>query len=179
MDHEGSSGALLTGLAVRLVIGFGVTWSLYYTQGPFGLVFAAPVWGLLLAKPILELIPAVTSALRRSAYGDWEGEVHTFETHPLRVRDVGGYVWIVDGDLLAVLGEKPSDTQRRRADAAFHAPIPDTSLWGWSEPGAIKLLAASRHPDANKLRLFLERQVFLPARKRRERGGRGPEATAS
>lgn len=159
----------MIGLAGRLAIGLAASWFLLYTQGAIGLVFAAPIWGLLLARPIIEGVPTLIGGLRRSAYTNWEGEVHTFETHSLRVRDVGGYVWIVDGDLLAVLGEKPSDTRRRRADGAFHAPIPDTRLWGWSEAGVIKLLTGSRHPDAHKLRLFLERQVFLPARKRRER----------
>jgi hypothetical protein len=171
MDHEGSIRALVIGLTVRILAGCAVTWFLYQMQGPFGLLFAAPVWGMLLARPILELIPAFTRGLRRSAYTDWEGEVHTFETHSLRVRSIGGYAWVVDVDLLAIVGEKASDTRRRRADAALHAPIPDSRLWGLSEAGAVKLLASSRHPEANKVRLFLERQVFLPARKRRERAG--------
>jgi hypothetical protein len=87
------------------------------------------------------------------------------------VCSVGGYPRIVDGDLLAALGEKPGQTQRRRSDPAYHAQIPETSLWGFSESGAIKLLKSNRHPDAHRLKLFLERQVFLPARKRRERAG--------
>jgi hypothetical protein len=33
-------------------------------QDPFGLVFAAPVWGVLLAKPILDLVPGLVGGLR-------------------------------------------------------------------------------------------------------------------
>jgi hypothetical protein len=171
LDREGSTRAMLIGLVVRVAIGSAITWALYFMQGPLGLVFAAPAWGALLAKPILDLVPAVVGGLRSSAFPYREGDVHTFETHHLRVCSVGGYPWIVDSDLLAALGEKPSETQRRRADAAFHAEIPETNLWGFSESGAIKLLKARRHPDALRLQLFLERQVFLPARKRRERAG--------
>jgi hypothetical protein len=74
----------------------------------------------------------------------------------------------VDVDLLSVLGEEPSEQSRRRADPARYAQLPDNGLWGYSEDGAIALLAASRHVDAHKLRLYLERQVFFPARKKRE-----------
>jgi hypothetical protein len=169
IDKEGTTQALWLGLTLRVLIGLEITWLLYYMQGAFGLVFAAPVRGALLAKPILEVISTFTRGLRASAFADWAGEVITFETHRLRIALVGGYPWIVDRDLLAVLGEKPSDALRRRYDAALCAQIPDTKLWGFSEAGATKLLTASRHPDAHKLRLLLERQVFLPARKRRER----------
>jgi hypothetical protein len=65
----------------------------------------------------------------------------------------------------------PRETQRRRSDAAYHAQIPETNTWGFSESGAIKLLKENRHRDAHRLQLFLERQVFQPARKRRERAG--------
>jgi len=171
IDREGSTRAMLIGLITRVVIGSAITWALYSMQGLLGLVFAAPAWGVLLAKPILDLVPELVGGLRSSAFPDWKGDVYTFDTHQLRVCSVGGYPWIVDGDLLAALGDKPGQTQRRRADAAYHAQIPETNLWGISESGAIKLLKAHRHPDAHRLRLFLERQVFLPARKRRERAG--------
>ena len=170
LDREGKTHAALIELAVRVAIGSAVTWFLFKGSGLLGLVFAAPLWGVLMAKPILELLPMLVSGAKRSAWGDRDGEVITFESHRLRIRLVADYPWIVDQDLLAVLGEAPSETARRRADPANCARLPDSKLWGYSESGAVKYLSASRHPDANKLRLLLERQVFFPARKRRERG---------
>jgi hypothetical protein len=141
---------------------------LYAGSGAIGLVFAAPVWGLLTARPILELVSVLVMRAKRSARTEWGGDVITFETHRLRVRYVAGYPWIVDEDLLAVLGKEGSDSMRRRADPANYAQLPASECWGYSEAGALKYLSASRHPDAHKLRLLLERQVFRPARKKRE-----------
>jgi hypothetical protein len=52
IDREGNTRAMLVGLVVRVAIGSAITWALYSMQGPLGLAFAAPAWGVLLAKPI-------------------------------------------------------------------------------------------------------------------------------
>jgi hypothetical protein len=169
LDWEGTTFALVGSSLVRAAIGVGITWFAYDFAGPTGLIYAALVWALLLPKMILDWLPALPRSARAAAVASREGDVYTFETHELRVLSIGGYPWVVDSDLLAVLGEEPTETSRRRYDAAHGARIPGMKLWAYSEAGAIKVLSASRHPDAQKLRLFLERQVFLPARKRRER----------
>jgi hypothetical protein len=168
LNREGTNRALFIELAVRAAICVAVTWFLWQGSGAIGLVLAALIWGLLMAKPILELVPMLVREMKRSAWSEWDGDVIVFETYRLRVRSVAGYPWIVDDDLLAVLGKQGSDAERRRSDPANRAHLPGTKLWGYSEGGALKYLSSSRHPDAHKLRLLLERQVFLPARKRRE-----------
>ena len=64
IDREGSTRTLLPRLAVCVAIGSAITWRLCFMQGPFGLVFAAPVWGVRLAKPILDLVPGLVGGLR-------------------------------------------------------------------------------------------------------------------
>src|SRR5262245_31302866 len=100
------------------------------------------------AIAILELTPKLVLRIRDVASADWHGAEHTFEIYRLRLQMVAGHPWLIDVDLLRVLGEQPSDTHRRRADPAHYAQIPDSELWGFSEKGAIKLLRESRHPDA-------------------------------
>jgi hypothetical protein len=173
LDWDGTTLAVVASWLVRTAIGVGVTWFAYDIAGPTGLIYAALVWALLLPKLILDWLPALPRSARAAAVASREGDVYTFETHELRVLSVGGYPWVVDTDVLAVLGEEPTETSRRRYDAAHCAKIPGMRLWAYSEAGASKMLGASRHPDAHRLRLFLERQVFLPARKRRERAQEG------
>src|SRR5262245_21967163 len=160
---------MLIELAARIGLGCIVTWFLYHRSGASGLVFAAPLWGVLLAKPILQIVPALVRGARRTAWGAHEGDAIAFRTHRLRIRYVAGHPWVVEEDLLAVLGETSSDAVRRRADPVHCAQLPDSALWGFSERGVVNYLLSSRHPDANKLRLLLERQVFLLARRKRER----------
>ena len=155
-------------LSIRIAIGTAFTWFACRQTGAVGLIFSAPVWGLLLARPVFEVLAAAHQRIKEAAWSEPGIERHAFGGHSLRVIHVGGYAWIVDIDLLSVLGEEPSKQSRRRADPARYAQLPDNGLWGYSEDGAIALLAASRHVDAHKLRLYLERQVFFPARKKRE-----------
>jgi hypothetical protein len=167
LDRKDTNRAMLIEFAVRAAIASLLTWFLYEGSGAIGLVLAATAWGVLMAKPIVELVSMLVSEAKRSAWGEWDGDVVAFENYRLRVQSVAGFPWIVDEDLLAVLGQTASDTTRRRANPANCAQLPETKLWGYSETGALKCLYASRHPDAHKLRLLLERQVFLPARKKR------------
>ena len=160
---------MLIELAARIALGSVVTWFLYHKSGATGLIFAAPLWGVLLAKPILELMSALVRGAKRSAWGGRDTDAIAFGIHRLRIRYVAGYPWVVDEDLLAALGEASSDALRRRVDPANCAQLPDSALWGLSERGVVNYLSSSRHPDANKLRLLIEHQVFLPARSKRER----------
>jgi len=169
LDWEGTTLGTVTSFLVRTAIGVAITWFAYDIGGATGLIFAAVVWSLLLPKLILDWLPALPRSARAAAVASREGDVYTFETYELRVLSIGGYPWVVDTDLLAVLAKEPNEALRRRYDAIDCAKVPGTKLWAYSEAGAIKLLGTSPHPDAHKLKLFLERQVFLPARKRRER----------
>ena len=155
-------------MAIRVAIGAAFTWFAYDTADAYGLVFSAPVWGLLLARPLFELGETLTQSIKQSAWEETGIERHSFGGDPVRVTHIDGFVWIVDTDLLAILGEKPSEQSRRRAHPARYARLPGNRLWGYSEDAVLSLLASSRHRDAHKLRLYLERQVFLPARRKRE-----------
>lgn len=145
-------------LSIRCAIGIAFTWFASRNAGAIGLAFSAPVWGLLLARPLFELFEALHQRIKQSAWDEPGIERHGFGGYPLRVKHVAGYPWIVDVDLLYVLGERPSKQSRRRAHPARYAPLTDSRVWGYSEDGALSLLAASRHPDAHKLKLYLERR---------------------
>jgi len=129
-------------LSIRIAIGTAFTWFACRQTGAVGLIFSAPVWGLLLARPVFEVLAAAHQRIKEAAWSEPGTERHAFGGHSLRVIHVGGYAWIVDIDLLSVLGEEPSKQSRRRADPARYAQLPDNSLWGYSEDGAIALLAA-------------------------------------
>ena len=175
LDQEATLVSLVKIWAWRIAVGALGTWFLVSRQGLFGLVWSAPLWGLLLTKPILESFSIMGRGIKASAMDTRGARLYTFQSQDLRVFFEGGQPWVAEPDLLAILGLKPDPERVRRYDATEYDRIGSTGLSGFSEAGALKLLAGSRHPDVLKLRLWLEREIFAPARKRRERAtdGRG------
>jgi len=168
LDEEGSALALVKMLAWRLAVGGLATWFLVSRQGLEGYVWAAVVWGLLLARPILESLGLIGHGLRAAALDLRGARLYTFQSRDLRVMLPDNRPWLVDTDLLGLIELKPNPTLTRDFAATEYGAIGNTGLRGFSEAGALKLLTASEHPDALKLRLFLEREVFAPARRRRQ-----------
>ena len=81
---------MLIEFAARIGLGSIVTWFLYHRSGATGLIFAAPLWSVLLAKPILEPVPALVRGARRSAWDGHERDAVAFGAHRLRIRYVAG-----------------------------------------------------------------------------------------
>jgi len=163
---------LLPELAFRLAIGAGATYGAWRYLGEFWPV-VVPIWGVLLAKPIIELVPALLRALREDVFAEWQGRYYAFDGHHIRVLDIEGKPWIVDADLVRSLGQRMSPPLRERLrktlDATEYDRLPATRLWGFSERGALKFLAQRQDPQALKLKLWLEREVYFVWHKRAER----------
>ena len=166
----------LADLALRLAICAGATYGAWRYLGEFWPV-VVPIWGVLLAKPIIEIVPAYVRALREEVFAEWQGRYYAFDGHHVRVLDVDGEPWIVDTDLVRSLGQRFSPRLRERLrktlDAAEYDRLPDTRLWGFSERGALKYLERRQDPQAMKLKLWLEREVYLVWHKRAEREATG------
>jgi hypothetical protein len=169
LDQEGRLASLVKMLGWRIAVGAVGTWFLVSRQGVFGLVWAAPLWGVLLARPIVESVSVLARGIKASALDTRGARLYTFRSHDIRVFFEDRRPWIVEPDLLAVLGLEPDPERTRRYDATEFDRIGSTGLKGFSEAGVLRVLAGSRHPDVIKLRLWLEREIFAPARRRRER----------
>jgi hypothetical protein len=167
LDEEDTSLALIKMLSWRLALGGLATWLFAWRYGPAGYVWSAVLWGVLLTRPIIESFGVIGRSIHAAALDLRGARLYTFQLRNLRVFLPGDRPWLVDTDLLAALDERPDPSLPRRFDSTEYAAIGDTGLHGFSEAGALRLLAGSRHPDALKLRLFLEREVFAPAKRRR------------
>ena len=172
LDEQATTLALVKLLLWRVALGAAATWLFVWRYGPAGYVWSAVLWGLLLTRPLIESFGVIVRGIHASALDLRGARLYTFQLHNLRVFLPGDRPWIVDIDLLSALGERPDESLPRRFDSTQYAAIGDSGLHGFSEAGVLKLLGASRHPDALKLQLFLEREVFAPAKRRR---GEQPE----
>jgi len=167
---------LLLHLSLRIAIGAAAT---YAAMGLLGASWpvVAVIWGALLARPVIEFVPALVRSARDAALREWEGRYYAFESAQVRVIEVGGEPWIVDADAFRALGVRTTRRTRAVLTATFdpmeYARIPGTRQWGFSARGVLRYLEKREDRQATKFRLWLEREVFFPWRRRRERAASG------
>ena len=155
----------LVNLALRIAICSAVTWALMTLMGTFGYaaigaVIAAPLWGVMLAKPILEFFPVLERMAHRSAFQEWEGKYYKYGLIHLRVYFDGDDAWFNAQDVLAVLDKTAASWSDTRFTPQEYGSIPGRGEMGFSPAGVIKLTHLSGHAEAPKFRLWFERAVI-------------------
>ena len=132
----------------------------------------AGLYGVCLARPLLDLANAIRHEMRRAQWRDVQGRHFSFRGHAVHVLE--------DDDSPALdpsLG-RPHDRRlhRQRRGAALTYPN------GWrlcgrpasphlSDQALLAHLAKERAPAAAKLRHWVEREIVFPARRQRDRQG--------
>ena len=67
-------------------------------------VATVPLWGMALARPVVEFAIHFYDRGNRSPLAPWQGRYYNFNGVHLRVMPVAQRLWIVDRDILQVLG---------------------------------------------------------------------------
>jgi len=155
-------------LALRILICAAVTWTGVVLTGLIGFVLTAPIWGVLLAKPILEFFPAFERLVHRQAFQEWEGKYYKYGRTHLRVYFNGDDAWFIAKDVLSVLDKTPESWRDARFTAEEYGVIPGRSEMGFSPAGVVKLTQLSGHPEAPKFRLWFERAVVFTLQRQKE-----------
>jgi hypothetical protein len=128
--------------ACFLVLGtlFYTAFSNYYIEAlPMGML-ALGVGGVMhFSSDIVEIIPAINRAARRSALEQWNGRYYTFMGTQIRLCLLDETVWIVEADVRKIISPAVSEREKRLL-GADHAPIPGTTLHAYSEHGLVRLM---------------------------------------
>ena len=145
-----------------------------------GLIFvalSAPLWGVLLKKPIVEGLGNYFRWAKQQPYMRWQGRYYEFESVHIRVfEDDYGHLWFCDKDVLRALGQSVAKTYRLAYAETDYRAIPGERLKGFSENAVILVVSRIRHPSAGKFKFWLEREVLAPHHKKREKAGLPPSA---
>lgn len=161
-------------LTLRVVICVGVTWVGVVLLGLIGYPLTAPIWGLMLAKPIVEFFPAFGRLIHWHAHHEWEGKTYKYNGRHLRVYFDGDHAWFVAKDVLRVLDKKEESWLDTRFARDEYDVIPARRDKGFSPEGVVKLTHISGHPEAAKFRLWFERAVvYTLARQKAARDAHG------
>jgi len=129
-------------------------------------VTVAVLWGAFLAKPILELLLLVYGWFRDAPLRPFQGKYYAFDYHQVRVVEINNALWIVDEDILPLIGLVATEAARRLALPSEHRYVAADKLWVYSEQATMQLLQNSQHANANRLALWIQREVYFPYRKK-------------
>jgi hypothetical protein len=170
----------LGSVALRLALcalALGLAWRFI---GPIGLVMTAPLIGIALARPLIELAGGVYRALRSHAWRDVQGRYYAYRGTPVQVlEDAAHGRWVRAADVRAIVGLDTSD----HALALTYGPH-------WRRLGAdgephfaaealLVHLQREPRPEAQRFRRWVERDIAYPARRARRRYGIREEAVAA
>jgi hypothetical protein len=155
-------------IVFRLLLCCAAAFLLWYRLGASGLALSAPIFGVVLARPIIDLVGEFAISAKHGALANLHGR--NFEHRGFRLdisEDEFPYRWISVRDVRKVLPSLPRDEVLR---AQFPKDLlHDASLKG-ERIRADTLLAYLRkatETDSIKFRNWLERDVVHPAARAR------------
>jgi len=162
---------VLRTIALRLVLCACAT-ALVWRLGAGPRIASIALYGLLLAKPLIDLASELRHQYRRLHWRDAEGRHYSFRGRAIDVQvDVDHRRWVRLADVRDAAGFTASDaTLRVTYPGAWRA-------WGrppqpyLREDALVVHLAKERSPAAAKFRHWAEREIAFPARRERERLG--------
>ena len=147
-------------LIIRLALSAAILWTVYRYLGMIPFVVAIPIAGVLLAKPIIEAGGSYFHWARKQPYAEWHGNYYEFAGTQIRLFEVGRELWVVDTDLLRVIGEKPTLMLGSLYGIHEYGAIADGKYHGFSPAGTKKVLSQSVHFEARRMLLWLQREVY-------------------
>lgn len=116
----------------------------------------------MLAKPIIGIVEELGIFVARQPLKEFQGSYYNFAGVQIRCFEVGKELWIVDRDLLSVIGDKPTLMLESLYDVHEYDEIPGTKFCGFSPEGAEKVLKDSTHVESGRMLLWLQREVYKP-----------------
>jgi hypothetical protein len=137
-----------------------VSWIAFAKLGVVGGVCTVALWGLMLAKPIMELTATWFNWAKREPYAKWQGNYYEFANIQIRVFVQPDGLWFCDRDVLKVIEETHAVAFAQIYAETEYARLDNEHLHAFSETGVERLLRASSHYNAAPMLLWLTREVI-------------------
>jgi len=159
-------------LAIDIAFGAALSLAVLYAGwhwfGPFGLVFGAPILAIF-GRPIVEILTSLPRHARHLALRDRAGRYYEFRGRSMDIHvDADARCWVATEDVRKIAA-LPAEPVLLRLVGGQCREFGDPVAWRISSEGAAQVLGKSTDPEVAKFLTWLEREVALPARNRRER----------
>jgi len=164
--------SLAASFALRLSICVACSWSAWRFGGTELFVASLALFGLLLARPLIELASALRRRMRELAYRPVEGRFWAYRGTPVQVlEDAQHWRWVRAADVRKIVGFTASDGALALTYANRYGAMGQPSEPHFREDALIAHLAKERTLATLKFRHWVEREVAFPAQRLRERFG--------
>ena len=155
--------------ALRIAVCMAVSWIAWRIGGVIAVMSSVALVGVLLARPLLDLMSGIRHKLREEAYRPVEGRYYEFKGTPVDVIEDEDHVrWLRASDVRKIVGHTAGETTLRLTypegcrdmGSPVVAYIRDETL----------LIHLARQKNARALRFaqWVEKDVAFPARRLRE-----------
>jgi len=160
---------ILATIALRLAICGGISWAVWRWLGPSQMVPTLGLFGVALARPLIDLAGALRDGMKQVQLAAVEGRHYAFRGRAVQVLDdADRRRWVRLADVRAIVGftasegalaiSYPDGMRRLGRPAEPHL----------SEEALLAHLLKERTPEAARLRLWVEREIVFPARRERD-----------
>jgi hypothetical protein len=159
-------------IALRLAVCVAIAWAVWRGFGLPAMVPTLGLFGILLARPLLDLAGVLRDGMKQVQLSAVEGRHYAFRGRAVQVLDdADRRRWVRLADVRAIVGFTASDGALaisypggvRRLGRPAEAYV--------SEEALLAHLLKERAPEAARLRVWVEREIVFPARRERERLG--------
>ena len=164
---------LLVRLAISLSIAAAMVW-IGWKLGEkswalIAAVLAAPIIGVSIARPLVELFHEGFGWLAEQPLRQWHGTYYEFNSVQVRVYEDQGKLWFAAADVIraANLPRIPDSVLAVRAGECRR--IPGTRLMGFTLAGLERFVSGRDLPESGRLLLWAQREVVGPWEKKRSR----------
>jgi hypothetical protein len=163
---------ILATIVLRIAVCGGISWAAWHWFGPVSMVPTLGLFGVLLARPLLDLAGALRDGMKQVQLAAVEGRHYAFRGRPVRVvDDADRRRWVRLTDVRAIVGFTASDGALAIAYPDGVRRLGRPAEAHVSEEALLAHLLKERAPEAARLRVWVEREIVFPARRERERLG--------
>jgi len=163
---------LLLTITLRLVACATVIYLQWRWLGAVGLAVGAPLLGVALARPILDLLGMARHKTSELVYRDVSGRHFVHRGQMLDIADdAAQFRWLRISDVRKLVPGLPADEtlQQLRPDGVQLGEIRKRQPARIQAEALLELLAKAQDPDTLKFKQWLAQEVVFPAAQRRAR----------
>ena len=163
---------LLLRVAIRTTACGLATYLTWRTLGTVALVVCAPLFGVALAGPILDIVAGVGTAARRAALARVEGRHYAHRGIPIDIiEDESRLRWVRLDDVRHVIAGFPRDAAIRQLFPDGYRVDDESKFHRISADALLSYLQKSTDPASLRFKHWLAREVIYPAERVRRHLG--------